>query len=309
MQLDRHEAIPLWRQIATALRYRVASGQLRPGERLPSLREAEGLWGVSLHTVRRAYLVLEREGLLELGEKRCARVAQGAQEISAAAAHPQSLQEFAAEVVRTARMRYGLGADELSHIIGAQARTGSHGLWVVECTATLAARLAQQVEARLGVAATPLTLAQLDPLPDGVLVGTYYHYAEITRAAAERDPAPVFLPVEIDAACLGRIRGFGSDRVILCGPDPESLLAMAGDLRLALGEAIRVEPRRTRAPAQALRNVPPSVPVVLSPESWEALPERDRTAPHAVPHASRFTEEALEHLQAVLHLSRGVPQR
>ena len=303
MQLDRDESIPLWRQIATALRYRVASGQLRPGERLPSLREAERLWGVSLHTVRHAYLVLEREGLLELGEKRCARIAQGAQEISAAAAHTQSLQEFAAEVVRTARMRYGVGADELSRIVGAQARTCSEDLWVVECTATLAARLAQQVEARLAVAATPLTLAELGHPADGVIVGTYYHYAEIMRATADRNPAPVFLPVEIDTECLGRIRSSGSDRVILCGPDQESLLAMAGDLRRALGDAIRVELRRTRAPAQVLRSISPSVPVVLSPESWEALPERDRTAPNAVAHASRFTEEALEHLQAVLHVN------
>lgn len=299
LQVDREGIVPLWRQIATGIRYRVALGRLRPGDLLPSLREAEALWGVSLHTVRQAYLALEREGLVEVGDRRRARIAW-----NAAAPAPdgstQSLRAFAAEMVRTARLRYGAEPPALARAIQEVADGEPARVWVVECARSLAARLASQVEARLGTHAAPLTLADLRPPPHGVIVGTYYHHAEVALAAAEAGIDPVFLPVEIDPDFLERIRGFASSRLVLSGPNEESLQAMADDLRRALGGAIAVETLRSSAPETLLRNLPPTVPLVLTPESWDTLPERFRGAPNLVAHASRFTDEALDQLRARL---------
>jgi GntR family transcriptional regulator len=56
---------PIYRQIVAQLRRLIASGQLTPGELLPSVREVAGFHAVNPMTVSRAYSIAESEGLLE----------------------------------------------------------------------------------------------------------------------------------------------------------------------------------------------------------------------------------------------------
>jgi GntR family transcriptional regulator len=56
---------PIFRQIAAQIRRLVASGQLEPGELLPSVREVAEMHAINPMTVSRAYSLLEGEGLLE----------------------------------------------------------------------------------------------------------------------------------------------------------------------------------------------------------------------------------------------------
>lgn len=55
----------LYERIASEILRRVASGKLRPGDRLPPIRQAAGEWGVNLNTVARAYAALAERGILE----------------------------------------------------------------------------------------------------------------------------------------------------------------------------------------------------------------------------------------------------
>lgn len=55
----------LYRQYASELTAMIRSGQLRAGERLPSVREAKARRGVSASTVFMAYQQLERDGLVQ----------------------------------------------------------------------------------------------------------------------------------------------------------------------------------------------------------------------------------------------------
>ena len=64
--LDREGDCPLYRQIARQLREAVTFGILVPGEQLPTLRELARMAHVNLHTVRHAYQVLKREGILTI---------------------------------------------------------------------------------------------------------------------------------------------------------------------------------------------------------------------------------------------------
>ena len=54
----------LYQAIAEALRRRIASGELKPGEKLPPVREMAGRWDCTPGTVSRAYAQLAREGLV-----------------------------------------------------------------------------------------------------------------------------------------------------------------------------------------------------------------------------------------------------
>jgi DNA-binding transcriptional MocR family regulator len=54
----------LYRQYASEIAALIAAGQLRPGDRLPSVREARARRGISASTVFQAYQLLERDGLV-----------------------------------------------------------------------------------------------------------------------------------------------------------------------------------------------------------------------------------------------------
>src|SRR6185312_11421593 len=69
---------PIYRQIGSQLRRLIASGQLPPGEELPSVRDVAVRHAVNPMTVSRAYCQLEAEGLLTRLRGRGMVVAQGA---------------------------------------------------------------------------------------------------------------------------------------------------------------------------------------------------------------------------------------
>jgi GntR family transcriptional regulator len=58
--------VPITRQIVDQIRSRCASGVLKPGDRLPSVRELARELAVNQNTILRAYERLTAEGLLEL---------------------------------------------------------------------------------------------------------------------------------------------------------------------------------------------------------------------------------------------------
>ncbi|MGE5572865.1 MAG: GntR family transcriptional regulator [Bacillota bacterium] len=56
--------VPLYRQIVDQIREKVLSGELAPGESLPSIRQLAEDAGTSVITTKRAYSELEAEGII-----------------------------------------------------------------------------------------------------------------------------------------------------------------------------------------------------------------------------------------------------
>jgi GntR family transcriptional regulator len=65
-QLDPRSSTPLYAQIATRLRLAIASGELRSGDGMPSVRQLAGRLRVNPATVVQAYRELETEGFVEM---------------------------------------------------------------------------------------------------------------------------------------------------------------------------------------------------------------------------------------------------
>lgn len=65
LHISLKDGTPVYRQIVHQVRYRVASGLLRPGERLPPVRKLAESLLINPNTVARAYRELESEGTLE----------------------------------------------------------------------------------------------------------------------------------------------------------------------------------------------------------------------------------------------------
>jgi GntR family transcriptional regulator len=63
-RLEASSRLPIYRQIVQQVRQGAARGQLKPGEQLPSVRELSRILVVNPNTIARAYVELEREGIL-----------------------------------------------------------------------------------------------------------------------------------------------------------------------------------------------------------------------------------------------------
>src|SRR3954452_1322574 len=64
MALDRESDVPLGTQLAWKLRGAIAAGALRPGDRLPPVRELAAEAGVNVNTVRAVYSRLAAQGVI-----------------------------------------------------------------------------------------------------------------------------------------------------------------------------------------------------------------------------------------------------
>jgi len=57
------DGIPIYTQISGELKNRVISGQLRPGDKLPSVRDIAEEFSVNPNTVQRVFMELEKDGI------------------------------------------------------------------------------------------------------------------------------------------------------------------------------------------------------------------------------------------------------
>jgi len=68
--LDPQNPTPLAAQLAEQLTWLIASGRLRTGDRLPTIRDLADELGIHMHTVRDAYHRLEADGLVSIRVRR-----------------------------------------------------------------------------------------------------------------------------------------------------------------------------------------------------------------------------------------------
>ncbi len=64
-RIDSKSGVPFYRQIIEQVKFAIARGELRPGDRLPTVRQLAVDLSINPNTVIRAYRELEIEGVLE----------------------------------------------------------------------------------------------------------------------------------------------------------------------------------------------------------------------------------------------------
>ena len=120
--IEPNNGLAIYDQVVRQIKFGIASGSVRPGERVPSVRELSKQLAINPNTVARAYRQLQDEGVLETVRGLGLRVT------SAAPAHcraerTQLIRQRLGEVLREARGS-GLSDDELEGLIGQELQAG-----------------------------------------------------------------------------------------------------------------------------------------------------------------------------------------
>lgn len=68
--IDASSGTPIYRQITDQVRHAIAGGTLRPGDRLPPVRDLAIDLAVNPNTIAKAYQDLERDGVIETSRGR-----------------------------------------------------------------------------------------------------------------------------------------------------------------------------------------------------------------------------------------------
>ena len=107
VQINPGSGLPVYRQVMDQIRYYAASGVLKGGDQLPSIRELSRALGVNPATIVKAYTELEHEGAIEVKQGRGAFLAESARAMSA----PQLRKALAAAARGLAVQAAQMGAD------------------------------------------------------------------------------------------------------------------------------------------------------------------------------------------------------
>ena len=309
LQLDHDSPVPLYHQIAEALRYKIATGAIAVGATLPPLREAARLWKVNLHTVRSAYAHLAEAGVVATRAPSGTQVLPGA----GAPADPggrhgdaRSRAEFAERVITEARTRYGLSLPGLIALLDRRHPSADRAsqpiVHVAECSMSQSADLARQIGERWRVRAVPWPIDRAEPPGGHPIVATYFHYNDLRLRWPDRFPGVRFLAISPDPSLARALvpdapRGQSAraPRVtaILCEREEPMLKNIAADLSRILPEGkVRLETRLIRKPKAILDRVGPNQPVLVSPRVWGDLPEAMREDPRV--HEVRYLFHATD---------------
>jgi DNA-binding transcriptional regulator YhcF (GntR family) len=286
--LDHESPVPLYHQLAEALRYRIATGEIAADAVLPPLRRAAERWGLNLHTVRQAYAELARIGVVVTRTPGGTRVLQGRRVEKAQPGTKIDVEQFVRGVTLEARLRHGLEVDDLIALLcGARAAEPRPAIAVVECSMSQCQDLAFQLEERWQVRATPWVLGDAPPPPGALVIATYFHYNDIRRAWPERLPQVRFLPIAPEADLADKLasgRGRrGKVTVTLCERDDAMARNIAADLvRILPSGSFRVVIRVVARAEEALRGAAPGSPILFSPRMWGELSEDARRDPRAL---------------------------
>jgi GntR family transcriptional regulator len=206
IEINRSSSVPLHTQLESRLRFLIANGHYRAGEVLPSTRALAEQLEISFHTVRKAYLTLERDGYARAHPGRGYIVDEFSPVLKS-----ESM-ETGAELVRSALQQLiGLGLEEsdIEYLIQEQmslleseeypykiVAAGVYIEWARSCSQQLMSLLQKDI--------TSTTIAELHKHADADFV--LVPFRDVRSVLATAPGADVIgLQTEIDSGALGQV--------------------------------------------------------------------------------------------------------
>ena len=71
IELDMSSSTPIYVQLSNQIVKGIGKGELKTGEKLPTVRQLASDAGVNTMTVNKAYQILKNEGFIQIGRASC----------------------------------------------------------------------------------------------------------------------------------------------------------------------------------------------------------------------------------------------
>jgi GntR family transcriptional regulator len=117
--IDEQSGIPVWIQVRRRLVYAIVSGQYKPADQLPTVRELAVQLDINYNTVNKVYQDLERDGLIVTRRGRGTFVADVSENMLLAL--DNKIELLADELVREG-IDFGMSGEEIVGIVRTRVR-------------------------------------------------------------------------------------------------------------------------------------------------------------------------------------------
>jgi GntR family transcriptional regulator len=120
IQLDPTNRVPVYQQLINQVKRHIATGKLKPGDRLPAVRELAMLVLVNPNTIQKAYTDLADAGLIHSRKGQGVFVSELRSTLSKDERTRRSVE--ATDQYITDLLMLGLGLDEVQELVATRAR-------------------------------------------------------------------------------------------------------------------------------------------------------------------------------------------
>ncbi len=115
IRINAESGVPIYMQIVDRIRHLVATGVLRPGQQLPTIRQLAVDLRVDPNTVARAYAILDSQGVISTQQGRGTYIAEHPDEARLAAFREEQLRQIVSHAILDA-LSLGYRPDEVRDI-------------------------------------------------------------------------------------------------------------------------------------------------------------------------------------------------
>ena len=116
LEIDFRSGIPIYLQVVERIKERLASGQLRPGDQLPTVRSLAQELRVNFNTIARAYRIMDESGIISTQQGRGTYILEMPPPEVIGSIRANALQDLTLRYIADAE-RLGVAPDELPRVL------------------------------------------------------------------------------------------------------------------------------------------------------------------------------------------------
>ena len=121
LEIDFRSGIPIYLQVVERIKERLAAGQLRPGDQLPTVRSLAMELRVNFNTIARAYRIMDDSGIISTQQGRGTFILELPSPEVSESIRQKALQELTRRYLADAE-RLGVSPEELEEVLNKQVR-------------------------------------------------------------------------------------------------------------------------------------------------------------------------------------------
>ena len=119
LEIDFRSGIPIYLQVVERIKERLAAGQLKPGDQLPTVRSLASDLRVNFNTIARAYRIMDESGIISTQQGRGTYILEMPSPEVIGSIRAKALEDLTRRYIEDAE-RLGVAPDELKQILNEQ---------------------------------------------------------------------------------------------------------------------------------------------------------------------------------------------